>query len=151
MAAVHHFEASTRWTKGAEGVATSNHRVEFARGRSPIEASAAPQYKGDPSKLNPEELFVASLVSCQMLSYLALAARAGIDVLQYEDRGEGTLTIADRRMRFTEVRLRPRITIAAGGDETKARSLVEAAHDACFIANSVSCAVQVEAEVIVGG
>jgi organic hydroperoxide reductase OsmC/OhrA len=149
MAAVHHFEASTRWTKGAEGVAMSNHRLEFARGRSPIEASAAPQYAGDPSKLNPEELFVASLVSCQMLSYVALAGRAGIDVLQYEDRGEGTLTIADKRMRFTEVQLRPRITIAAASDEVKARSLVAAAHTACFIANSVSCTVHVEAEVIV--
>jgi organic hydroperoxide reductase OsmC/OhrA len=151
MAAVHHFEASVRWRKGAEGVATSNHRLEFARNRSPIEASAAPQYKGDPAKLNPEELFVASLVSCQMLSYLALASRAGVDVLAYEDRGEGTLTIADKRMRFTEVRLRPRIAIAPGGDVAKAQAVVDAAHDACFIANSVSCAVVVEPEITVGG
>jgi organic hydroperoxide reductase OsmC/OhrA len=106
-----------------------NHRLEFAN-RPAIEASGAPQYKGDATKLNPEELFVASLASCQMLTYLALAGRAGIDVLAYEDHAQGTLTIADKKMRVTQVALKPRITIAPGGDEAKARALVEAAHDA---------------------
>ena len=126
-----------------------NHRLEFDE-RPAIEASGAPQYKGDATKLNPEELFVASLVSCQMLSYLALATRAGVDVLAYEDHGEGTMTIADKRMRITEVRLRPRITLAPGADEGKALALVESAHDACFIANSVSCAVRVEPVITAG-
>ena len=148
MAAIHHYEAQARWRKGAD-TNPMNHRLTFGD-RPAIEASGAPQYKGDPGKLNPEELFVAALVSCQMLSYLALAARGGVDVLAYEDAGRGTMTIADKRMRFTEVELRPRITIAPGGDEAKARALVEAAHQACFIANSVSCTVRVEAEVVVG-
>lgn len=150
MAATHRYEARARWRK-PEGGATNamNHRLEFGE-RAPIEASGAPQYKGDATKLNPEELFVASLVSCQMLSYLALAARAGVDVIAYEDHGEGTMTIADKRMRFTEVKLRPRITLAPGADEAKARALVESAHDACFIANSVNCAVHVEPKVTAG-
>ena len=117
-------------------------------GRPPIEMSAAPQYRGDPTKLNPEELFLASLTSCQMLSYLAFASRAGIEVLAYDDEAEATLAIADRKMRITEVELRPRITIGAGADEARARSLVESAHEACFIANSVACAVRTHAEVI---
>ncbi len=148
MAATHHYEARARWQKGA-GTNPMNHRLEFVD-RPAIEASGAPQYKGDGAMLNPEELFVAALVSCQMLSYLALAGRAGIDVLVYEDAAQGTMTIADKRMRFTEVRLHPRITLAAGSDEAKARSLVEAAHDACFIANSVSCAVLVEPTITSG-
>ena len=147
MAAIHQYEAQARWRKGADAN-PMNHRLTFGD-RPAIEASGAPQYKGDPGKLNPEELFVAALVSCQMLSYLALAARGGLDVVAYEDAGRGTMTIADKRMRFTEVALRPRIRIAPGGDEAKARALVEAAHDACFIANSVSCAVRVEPEVVV--
>lgn len=149
MAPTHHFEARAVWRKGDPSGAFGNHRLEFA-GRPAIEASGAPQYKGDPAKLNPEELFVAALASCQMLTYLALAGRAGIDVLAYEDRAEGTLTIADKKMRVTEVALKPRITIAPGSDAAKARALVEAAHDGCFIANSVSCAVHAEAEVVVG-
>jgi organic hydroperoxide reductase OsmC/OhrA len=150
MATTHRFEARALWRKGAAGGATSNHRIEFA-GRPAIEASAAPQYRGDPARVNPEELFLAALVSCQMLTYLALAARAGIDVLAYDDRAQATLAIADRKMRVTEVLLRPRITLAAGADEAKARALVEAAHDGCFIANSVACAVLVEAELGTGG
>ena len=148
MATAHQFEARLSW-HGGEGVAWGNHRVELA-GRPPLEVSAAPQYKGDPSRVNPEELFVASLASCQMLTYVALAARAGITVVAYEDRATGTLAIADRKMRMTEVVLRPRITIAPGTDQAKARALVDSAHDGCFIANSVGCAVRVEPELLVG-
>jgi organic hydroperoxide reductase OsmC/OhrA len=147
MATKHAFHAHLTWKNGGEGVAAWNHRVEFA-GRPEVEVSAAPQYRGDPSKLNPEELFLASLASCQMLTYLALASRAGIAVLAYEDGADATVAIADRKMRVTEVVLRPRITISGSADETKARSLVEAAHDGCFIANSVACTVRTEAEIL---
>lgn len=147
MAIRHSFHASLTWKKGGEGVTIGNHRVEF-EGRPAVEVSAAPQYRGDPSKLNPEELFLASLTSCQMLTYLALAARAGLDVIAYEDRAEATLAIADRKMRITEVVLRPRISIAASADEAKAHALVSAAHDGCFVANSVACTVRTEAEIL---
>jgi organic hydroperoxide reductase OsmC/OhrA len=113
--------------------------------------SAAPQYRGDPTRLNPEELFVAALASCQLLTYLALARGAGVSVRSYEDRAVGTLAIADRKMRMTEVLLRPRITVAAGSDEETARGLVDKAHAGCFIANSVACAVRIEAEIVVEG
>jgi len=149
MAAVHQYEAQAHWRKG-DDPNPLNHRLGFGNGPT-VDASGAPQFKGDPNRVNPEELFVAALVSCQMLSYLSLAARAGIDVLAYEDAGRGTMTIADKRMRFTEVELRPRITLAPGSDREKAQSLVEAAHHGCFIANSVSCAVRVEPELVVGG
>jgi organic hydroperoxide reductase OsmC/OhrA len=144
----HHFEAHLVWKTGGEGVATGNHRVEL-EGRPPLEVSAAPQYRGDPTRLNPEELFLASVSSCQMLTYLALAARHKIDVLAYEDRARATLATADRKMRVTEVLLHPRITIAAGSDASKARELVELAHEGCFIANSVACAIHAEPEIVV--
>jgi peroxiredoxin-like protein len=147
--ATHRFEARLAWRPGAEGLAARTHTVAF-EGKAAIEVAPAPQYKGDPSRTNPEELFVAALASCQLLTYLALAERAGVVVTAYEDHASGTLAIADRRMRMTEVVLRPRITIAPGADAAKARALVDAAHDGCFIANSVACAVQIEAEVAVG-
>jgi len=147
MATEHEFHAHLTWKKGGAGVETGNHRVEF-EGRPALEVSAAPQYRGDPSKLNPEELFLASLASCQMLTYLALASRAGVEVLAYEDGASAALAIADRKMRVTEVVLHPRITITRSADEAKARSLVEAAHDGCFIANSVACPVRSEAEIL---
>ncbi len=145
MATKHSFHAHLVWSKSPDGAGT--HRVEFEN-RPALEVSAAPQYKGDPTKLNPEELFLASLMSCQMLTYLALATRAGVPVFAYEDRAEATLTIADRRMRITEVVLHPRVTVGAAADENEARALVDAAHEGCFIANSVSCAVRAEPEIV---
>jgi len=148
MANSHEFEAELLWEKGAEGERRGNHAVRF-EGRPELEISAAPQYKGDPSCLNPEELFLASLLSCQMLTYLAMAQNSGLDVLAYEDHATATLAIADRRMRMTSVTLRPRIRLAADADPEKARKLVERAHQGCFIANSVSCDVVIEPDVAV--
>jgi organic hydroperoxide reductase OsmC/OhrA len=142
----HRFEGHLAWRAGAVGPAAGTHRVEFA-GRPVLEISGAPQYRGDGTKLNPEELLVASLASCQLLTYLALATRAGVEVLAYEDAPVGTLAIVDKKMRMAEILLRPRITIAAGGDVDTARALVERAHDGCFIGNSLACAVRLEPEI----
>jgi organic hydroperoxide reductase OsmC/OhrA len=142
----HHFEGRVTWRAGAEGPATGNHRIEFA-GRPALELSGAPQYRGDGTKLNPEELLVASLASCQLLSYLARAKQAGVTVLAYEDAPVGTLAIVDKKMRMAEILLRPRITVAADADLETARKLVDQAHDVCFIGNSLSCAVRIEPEI----
>ena len=106
--------------------------------------SAAATYKGDPNKLNPELLFVASLSSCQALTYLFLAAQAGVGVIAYADEAEGKLGIVEGKMRMSAVTLRPLITLAAGSDEQKAQVLIEKAHHGCFIANSVSTVVTIE-------
>jgi peroxiredoxin-like protein len=146
----HNFEARLSWQSGGQGVASSNHRVDLA-GRPAFEVSAAPQYRGDPTRLNPEELLLTAVASCQLLTYLALAPRASVNVRAYEDHAVGTLAIADKKMRMTEVVLRPRITVAPGTDTEQARVLVDKAHDGCFIANSVSCAVRIEPEIVVAG
>jgi organic hydroperoxide reductase OsmC/OhrA len=146
----HQFEGRVVWQASAEGPAAGNHRIEFA-GRPALEVSGAPQYRGDGSKLNPEELLVASLASCQLLTYLALAPRAGITVLGYEDAPVGTLAMVDKKMRMAEILLRPRITIAAGGDVDAARALVARAHEQCFIGNSLSCAVRLAPEIVRSG
>jgi organic hydroperoxide reductase OsmC/OhrA len=149
MATVHHFEGRLSWRAGGTGLAAVNHQMEF-EGRPAVTLSSAPQYKGDPSKLSPEDLFVGALSSCQMLSFLALAGRAGVGVLAYDDRAVGTLAIADKKMRMTEVVLHPRITLAPGADVEKARQLVHSAHGICFIANSVTCSVQIEPTIVTG-
>jgi organic hydroperoxide reductase OsmC/OhrA len=143
MATAHQFEGRLRWRAGGTGVEAGNHEMEFA-GRPALSLSGAPQYRGDPSRLSPEDLFVGALASCQMLSFLALAGRAGVSVVAYDDDAVGTLALADKKMRMTEVVLRPRITLTAGADEAKARELVHTAHENCFIANSVACPVNVE-------
>ena len=106
--------------------------------------SAAPGYRGDPFRANPEQLFVVSLSACQALTYLFLAAKNGVVVVGYTDDAEGQLGLIDQKMRMSRVRLRPHITLDAGANETIARTLVDKAHADCFIANSVSAKVEIE-------
>ena len=105
--------------------------------------SAAPAFHGDPSRTNPEQLFVAALSACQALTYLFLAAKHGIRVAGYTDDAEGRLGIVDGRMRMARVTLRPHILLEAGSDETRALELAAEAHRNCFIGNSVATPVEV--------
>src|SRR5258707_496550 len=108
----HHFACRLTWTGAAQGPTTSrgdygrDFRVEIA-GKPPIEGSSAPAFRGDPARLNSEDLLVAALCSCHCLSYLSLAARAGIAVVGYEDDAIGTMKSVDDKIRVTEVTLRP--------------------------------------------
>lgn len=152
--ATHNYLATLVWTGARNGPTTSyqaySREYEFHVGDKPtIRGSADPHFRGDPTLYNPEELLVVSLSSCHLLSYLADCARAGIHVVSYEDHAEGTMAIKDRKMRFTDVLLRPRVTVAQGTDLAKARALHESAHEGCFIASSVNFPVRHEATVIV--
>ena len=142
MAREHHFAARLVWTGAAQGPTrdydsySRDYRIEVA-GKPPLEGSSDPTFRGDPGRLNPEDLLVMALSACHMLSYLALCARAGIEVVAYEDQASGKMAIRDRKMRFVEATLAPEVTLAAG-DLERARTLHEEAHAACFIANSVN-------------
>lgn len=118
-------------------------------GKPALAGSANPMFRGDAALHDPEDLFLAAIASCHMLSYLALCARAGINVVAYEDDAEGTLLL-DRSGggRFENVILHPRVTISAG-DAERARSLHEEAHELCFIASSCSVPIRHEATIVV--
>lgn len=105
-----------------------------------LAGSSMPGIGGDPEKADPEELFVASLSACHMLWFLDLARRERVRVLSYEDRAEGVM---DGR-RFVEVVLRPRVRFASGVGQEALDRLHERAHEACFIANSVTCEVRID-------
>jgi organic hydroperoxide reductase OsmC/OhrA len=106
-----------------------------------VAASSAEALGGDPAKADPEELFVASLSSCHMLWFLGLARAERIRVTSYEDEAEGEM---DGHC-FTRVVLRPRVSAETEVDEETLDSLHHRAHQRCFIANSVSCPVEIKA------
>jgi len=120
-------------------------------GKPELVGSADPTFRGDPKLPNPEELLVAALSSCHMLSYLALCARAKIVVVAYTDDASGTMITRDGGWSgsFAEVVLRPRVTIAPGGDDAKARALHHDAHDGCFVAASVNFPVRCEPTTVI--
>lgn len=154
MAKSHGFHATLQWTGAAQGATTDyrsysrDYRVEIA-GKPPLEGSADPAFRGDPRRHNPEDLLVAALSACHLLTYLALCARAGIGVAAYEDAASGTMALEGGGGRFTEVVLRPRVTLVAGSDAAEARRLHAVAHSDCFIAASVNFPVRNEPEIVV--
>ncbi|MGF1610332.1 MAG: OsmC family protein [Kiloniellales bacterium] len=150
MARDHHYEIALTWSGAAAGPTgdykSYSREYRFsADGKPEQTGSADPAFRGDPALYNPEELLVAALSSCHMLSYLALCALQGIAVVAYEDSASGTMTETGGAGRFTEVVLRPRVTIARGGDLAKAEALHVKAHEICFIAASVNFPVRHEA------
>jgi organic hydroperoxide reductase OsmC/OhrA len=112
-----------------------------------VRASASPAYLGSASCVDPEEAFVASLSSCHMLTFLAIAARKRYVVDSYHDDAAGILAKdAAGHLAMTKVTLRPRVQFSgekAPGPE-ELRQLHDQAHHACFIASSVKTDVVVE-------
>jgi uncharacterized OsmC-like protein len=87
--------------------------------------------------------------SCQLLSFLAVAARARVDVVGYRDDAEGEMPEDERPMRITRITLRPRITVRGDVSEDRVRHLVEVGHRECFISNSLRTEVVVEPTVAI--
>jgi len=138
------YAARVEWT-GNRGTGTDayasygrNYRVTIA-GKPQLDGSAAAMFRGDPALHNPEELFIAAVSACHMLLYLALCARSGVRVLEYEDDASGTLVLhSDGGGRLSEIVLAPVVTLAPDADEALALKLHDTAHQRCFIANSCS-------------
>ncbi|MGD1878140.1 MAG: OsmC family protein [Kiloniellaceae bacterium] len=151
----HHYETTVTWTGAAAGGTRTyqgysrEYRADFP-GKPSITGSADPAFRGDPARHNPEDMLVLALSACHMLSYLALAALEGLEVTAYTDSAGGTMQQEGKGGRFTEVVLRPRVTVAPGSDLTRAEALHEEAHKTCFIANSVNFPVRHEAEILCG-
>jgi organic hydroperoxide reductase OsmC/OhrA len=148
MAHTHSYQATISWRGETRDYKSYSREYSVAvPGKPTYRASADAAFGGNPKLHNPEDLLLISLSTCHMLSYLAVCARTGIVVTSYEDRAEGTMAIKDKRMRFSEVVLHPRVTLAPGSDHTKAEAAHALAHDECFIANSVNFPVRHEATV----
>ena len=148
------YTATIRWTRKADGDFTKGqysraHEWVFDGGAI-VPASASPHIVpapwSDPAGVDPEEAFIASLASCHMLFFLDFARRQGLKIENYADEAEGTLAKRpDGKIAMTSVTLRPHVTWA--GDPPSAEQLTDLhhrAHEACFIANSVTTEVKVE-------
>ena len=123
------------------------HRVTAAPAPASLELSSDPAFRGDPGRLNPEQLLLAAASSCQLLSFLAVAARARLDVVSYRDDAEAVMPEDDPPMRITRIDLRPQVeladTDAARPTAERLVHLTEVAHRECFIANSLTSEVTV--------
>ncbi|MGF6721883.1 organic hydroperoxide reductase OsmC/OhrA [Paraburkholderia sp. GAS41] len=139
----HKYRVSVLWT-GNRGTGTSGYRdygrdhTIRAANKPDIPGSSDAAFLGDATRWNPEDLLVASASACHKLWYLHLCSDAGIAVLDYRDDAEGTMLDSPHQGKFTQIVLRPRVTIRAGDDASLAERLHHAAHEKCYVANSVN-------------
>lgn len=148
------YHATVRWERDG-AVFTDNrysrrHRWQFDGGVE-VPASSSPQVVrvplSDPSAVDPEEAFVASLASCHLLWFLSIAAEAGFVVERYEDEAVGTMSLRqDGRWWMSRVVLQPRVAFAGTRQPSAEEfaTLHHRAHDECYIANSVRTEVRCE-------
>lgn len=145
--APHEYRTTLEWSGStAEGYEqySRTHHATFPPADDELDLSADERFKGDPTLLNPEALLVQAASSCQLLSFLAVAARARIDVVGYADEADGCMPLDERPIRITRIVLHPRITVVEGPSEQRVLDLCEVAHRECFIANSLTTEVAVE-------
>lgn len=153
----HLYRVTTTWT-GDRGTGTSGYR-DYDRavtieidGKPALEASADRPFRGDPAKWNPEDMLLAALSECHLLSYLHACVTLGVVVVSYTDRAEGTMVVDGRGGgAFREAVLRPRVVVADASMIDEAHRAHTLAHEWCFIANSVNFPVRHEAEIVVRG
>jgi organic hydroperoxide reductase OsmC/OhrA len=146
----HTYDVTVTWTgdrgRGTVGYTAYGRDHDVAApGRPVVAGSSDPAFRGDASRWNPELMLVAALSQCHMLWFLHLCAEAGVVVTSYVDRAQGTMAEQeDGAGQFTEVVLRPRVTVASADMVADAERLHEPAGAKCFIARSVRFPVRHE-------
>ncbi|WP_457962650.1 OsmC family protein [Arthrobacter sp. D1-29] len=146
----HHYSLTVRWT-GNLGDGTSSYRG-YSRdhdvqipGLPVLKGSADPTFHGDRSRYNPEQLLLAALAQCHMLSFLHVAVRHGVVVTDYQDDATGVLRLnRDGSGQFESVTLNPRVAVADTAHVALAEELHREANQVCFIARSVNFPVHHE-------
>ncbi|MGN0064966.1 MAG: OsmC family protein [Nocardioides sp.] len=152
----HHFSVTALWT-GNTGNGTTGYR-DYARsvtlsvdGKPDLLASADAAFRGEASRWNPEDMLLASLSECHLLSYLHACVSLGVVVLDYADTATATMEVVGNGGRFREAVLHPRVVVADASMVADAHRAHELAHEWCFIANSVNFEVRHEASVVAAG
>lgn len=152
----HHYATSIEWL-GNRGTGTSGYRdygrevLLTAEGKHPIDGSADKSFHGNADRWNPEDMLLAALSQCHLLSYLHVAVLHGIVVTAYTDDAVGTMEqTSDGGGRFTSVTLRPNVTVATEQMVEAAKAAHREASAKCFIATSVNFPVHHHPTIVVG-
>lgn len=143
----HRYQTHLRWQGStAKGYRAYDraHEAVTPPSQDVLRLSADPAFRGDPARHNPEQLLLAAASSCQLLSFLALAAQEGIDVLSYEDDAEAVMPANAAPARITEIVLRPQVVVARGADREQVLTLIGRAHEQCYVANTLNADVRLE-------
>lgn len=155
MGAEHHYRLTVSWT-GDRGTGTSGYR-EYDRsvtvevsGKPVLLGSADKPFRGDPGRWNPEDLLLAALSQCHLLSYLHACVVRGVVVTAYRDEASAVMVTQGSAGAFAQATLHPIVTVARPSMVQAATQAHHDAHEWCFIANSVNFPVRIEPVITVG-
>ena len=138
------YRSSAIWTMRRRGIASAEDVPRT------INFSSPPEFQGEPGLWTPEHLLVASVATCFLATFRAVAENSKLQVVRLEVEAEGVLEKQEGGFRFTRVLVRPRLTIADAADQERAQRLLEKAERACLISRSLSSRVEMQATVEVG-
>lgn len=139
------WRGSTGWGYDAYDRA---HEVRSPPAGAALRVSAAPEFRGSEELWDPEQMLLGAAASCQLLSFLAVAARARLDVIAYDDEATAEMPLDARPVRITKVTLRPRVSLRPGPAPERVRHLVDVAHRECYVASTLACEVVVEPTIV---
>lgn len=142
----HSYVVALSWTGSTTDYRSYDRSHEVTANGNRMPLSADPAFRGDPQLMNPEVLLVAAASSCQLLSLLAVAARAKVDVISYQDDAMGEMPENVSPVHVTRIVLRPRVRVR-GASEERVRELLHVAHEQCYIANSLKTRIDLEPNV----
>src|ERR1035438_2771678 len=117
----HHYPFALAWTGNTLDGAYNRNATVTHPGKPALSVSSAPEYAGDATRWNPEDLLGAALSTCHMLTFLALCSKARVEIRGYEDRAEAILDTVDKVARVTQVYLRPVISVGHGTHRSEER------------------------------
>jgi organic hydroperoxide reductase OsmC/OhrA len=140
MESTYKYKATAYWLLERRGMASAESVPQA------IEFSAPPEFQGERELWTPEHFLMASIASCYVSTFRSIADASHFDVVALDVAAEGTMT-RDRGYRFTEVIIRPVLTVATDEDVERGRSLLAKAEAACPISRSLACTVKLESTV----
>lgn len=136
------FRSQARWMSGKKG------RLTFENGKG-IEFSSPIDYGGVEGLVVPEELLVASLNACLLMTFLAYAHKMRIGIESYTSEAEGHLDTVEKETKFVKLIQSPQIVVTSAKDVSKAKKAISYSENKCFITNSVNFEVIVKPSVSV--
>jgi organic hydroperoxide reductase OsmC/OhrA len=139
---IFHYQTRTTWRGARQGVLS-------ASGKPDVIVGSPPEWKGRPDNWAPEELLVASVNGCIMLTFLTLATARGVDLVGYDSDADGTLEKVSGVYQMTKITVRPRVVVASKEQQAAAHRAMEHVEAHCFMSQSVKAAVTLIPEIAV--
>ena len=141
MTTEYRFQTTARWTQGRRGIAEGEPHAP------PLPFSAPPQFAGEAGVWTPEHFLLAAVSSCFITTFRAIAELSRLQTAALEVSVEGTVSKAEGGFRFTEILLKPRLTVEREEDRERGLRLLEKAEHSCLVSRSLLSEIRMEPSV----